>query len=138
MDTSFKSRSFKFIFWIMIILLGGDTIDTIYRFIFIGYFGEGTSFPGVDEIIRPNTIDLILFIIAQIGIIYGLYLLYNLKKIGGYWFLGSNIFYLVYASIFGPIADIGVLNILTPIILFFILYFILAIFIPFLYSEKFE
>ena len=138
MDTSFKSRSFKFIFWIMIILLGGDTIDTIYRFIFIGYFGEGTSFPGVDEIIRPNTIDLILFIIAQIGIIYGLYLLYNLKKIGGYWFLGSNIFYLVYASIFGPIAEIGIFNILLPVIIFFCVYIILTIGVPLLYPNKFE
>ena len=87
MDTSYKSRSFKFIFWIMIILLGGDTIDTIYRFIFIGYFGEGTSFPGVDEIIRPNTIDLILFIIAQIGIIYGLFFSYFIFSI----FLGITL-----------------------------------------------
>ena len=122
----------------MLIVLTGDTIDTIYRFIVIGYLGNGTTFPGVDSVIKPDTTDLIIFLVFQIGIIYGIYLLYNLKKSGGYWFISSQILFLIYASIFGPIADIGVLNILTPIILFFILYFILAIFIPFLYSEKFE
>ena len=138
MDRSFKSRSFKFVYWIMLISLGADTLDTIYRFVMIGYLGEGTTFPGVNEVIKPDTFDLVVFIIVQLGIIYGIYLLYNLKKVGGYWFISSQILFLIYASIFGPIADIGVLNILTPIILFFILYFILAIFIPFLYSEKFE
>ena len=54
---SLKLRLFKFIYWIMLILLAGDSIDTIYRFIFIGYLGEGTSFPGFDEVIKPNTID---------------------------------------------------------------------------------
>jgi len=138
MSDDFKSKSFKFIYWIMVILLTGDTIDTIYRFIVIGYLGNGTTFPGVDSIIKPDITDLIIFLVFQIGIIYGIYLLYNLKKVGGYWFISSQILFLIYASIFGPIADIGVSNILTPIILFFILYFVLAIFIPFLYSEKFK
>ena len=75
----------------MLLFLTGDTIDTIYRFLFIGYLGEGTTFPGVSSAIKPDTNDLIIFIIVQIGIIYGIYLLYNLKKIGGYWFLGSNL-----------------------------------------------
>ena len=135
---SLKLRLFKFIYWIMLILLAGDSIDTIYRFIFIGYLGEGTSFPGFDEVIKPNTIDLIMFLIVQIGIIYGIYLLYKLKKIGGYWFLGSNILFLIYASIFGPISVIGINNILLPIILYFCLYVVLAILIPWFYSEKFE
>ena len=135
---SLKLRLFKFIYWIMLILLAGDSIDTIYRFIFIGYLGEGTSFPGFDEVIKPNTIDLIIFLIVQIGIIYGIYLLYKLKKIGGYWFLGSNILFLIYASIFGPISVIGINNILLPIILYFCLYVVLAILIPWFYSEKFE
>ena len=135
---SLKLRLFKFIYWIMLILLAGDSIDTIYRFIFIGYLGEGTSFPGFDEVIKPNTIDLIIFLIVQIGIIYGIYLLYKLKKIGGYWFLGSNILFLLYASIFGPISVIGINNILLPIILYFCLYVVLAILIPWFYSEKFE
>ena len=138
MNTDIKTRSFKFVFWIMLILLSGDTIDTIYRFIIIGYLGEGTTFPGVDSIIKPNAIDLIIFLIVQIGIFYGIYLLYQLKKIGGYLFLGSNFIFLIYASILGPIAEIGILNILMPIILYFCLYIILSICIPWLYSDKFN
>ena len=138
MNTDIKTRSFKFVFWIMLIFLSGDTIDTIYRFIIIGYLGEGTTFPGVDSIIKPNTIDLIIFLIVQIGIFYGIYLLYQLKKIGGYWFLGSNFIFLIYASILGPIAEIGILNILMPIILYFCLYIILSICIPWFYSDKFN
>ena len=138
MNTDIKTRSFKFVFWIMLILLSGDTIDTIYRFIIIGYLGEGTTFPGVDSIIKPNTIDLIIFLLVQIGIFYGIYLLYQLKKIGGYFFLGSNFIFLIYASILGPIAEIGILNILMPIILYFCLYIILSICIPWLYSDKFN
>ena len=138
MNTDIKTRSFKFVFWIMLILLSGDTIDTIYRFIIIGYLGEGTTFPGVDSIIKPNTIDLIIFLIVQIGIFYGIYLLYQLKKIGGYLFLGSNFIFLIYASILGPIAEIGIQNILVPIILYFCLYIILSICIPWFYSDKFN
>ena len=138
MDRSFKSRSFKFVYWIMLIALGADTLDTIYRFVMIGYFGEGTTFPGVNEVIKPDTFDLIVFIIVQLGIIYGIYLLYKLKKLGGYWFLASNIVFLVYASIFGPIAEIGIFNIILPIILFFCLYIVLTILIPWFYSDKFE
>ena len=138
MNRNFKTRSFKFIFWIMILVLTGDTIDTIYRFIIIGYLGEGTTFPGVNSVIKPDTFDLIVFLFIQIGIVYGLYLLYNLKKVGGYWFLGSNFIFLVYASFFGPIAEIGLFNILVPIILYFCLYIILSIFIPWLYSDKFN
>ena len=138
MDRSFKSRSFKFVYWIMLIALGADTLDTIYRFVMIGYLGEGTTFPGVNEVIKPDTFDLIVFIIVQLGIIYGIYLLYKLKKLGGFLFLGSNIVFLVYASIFGPIAEIGIFNIILPIILFFCLYIVLTILIPWFYSDKFE
>tara|TARA_Y100001970_G_C14048794_1_gene757774 strand:- start:62 stop:430 length:369 start_codon:yes stop_codon:yes gene_type:complete len=122
----------------MLFLLAADTVDTIYRFIVIGYLGEGTTFPGVNSVIKPDSVDMVIFLITQIGIIYGIFLLYNLKKVGGYLFLASNIFFLIYASILGPIAKIGIFNILTPIIFFFIFYIILAIFIPWLYSEKFK
>ena len=138
MNTKFKIRSFKFVYWVMIIFLLYDTVDTIYRFIFIGYLGEGATFPGVKSAIKPDTIDLIIFIIVQVGVIYGIYLLYKLKKIGGYWFLGSNFIFLIYASVFGPIAEIGLFNILTPIILYFCLYIILSIIVPWFYSEKFN
>ncbi len=138
MNTKFKIRSFKFVYWVMIIFLLYDTVDTIYRFIFIGYLGEGATFPGVKSATKPDTIDLIIFIIVQVGVIYGIYLLYKLKKIGGYWFLGSNFIFLIYASVFGPIAEIGLFNILTTIILYFCLYIILSIFVPWLYSEQFN
>jgi len=138
MNINIKTQSFKFVFWIMLILLSVDTIDTIYRFILIGYFGEGIAFPGFESVIKPNTTDLVIFIIVQIGIFYGISLLYQLKKTGGYWFLGSNFIFLIYSSILGPIAEIEILNILMPIILYFCLYIILSICIPWFYSDKFE
>ena len=138
MSEGFKENSFKLVYWVMIILLVGDTIDTIYRFVIIGYFGEGASFPGVDSFVKPTSIDLIIFLIFEIGIIYGIFLLYKLKKSGGYWFLGSNILFTIYASIFGPIAAIGIYNILLPIVLFFCLYIFLTILIPWFYSDKFQ
>ena len=137
MNVSFKSRSFKFVYWVMLILLIGDTLDTIYRTI-IGYLGDGTSFPGVDILIKPNGTDLIIFFIVQLGVIYGIYLLYNLRKIGGYWLMGSNILFLLYATIIGPISEVGFFTIAPVIILYFGIYIILSIVIPRFYSDKFQ
>ena len=137
MDTNFKSRSFKFAYWIMLIFLVGDTLDTFYRTI-TGYFGEGTSFPGVDLVIQPTTLDIFVFIILQCGAIYGLYLLYNLKKNGGYWFIASNLLFLIYSKTFGPISEVSITIILPMLILYFGIYIILAIGIPSVYSDKFE
>ena len=107
METNFKSRSFKFVYWIMLIFLVGDTLDTIYRSVVTGYLREGTTFPGSDVLVQLTTTDIFVFLIIMIGVIYGIYLLYNLKKAGGYWVVGSNIVFIIYASIFGPIAEIG-------------------------------
>ena len=137
MDTGFKARSFKFSYWIMLIFLVGDTIDTIYRTI-SGYLGDGSSIPGIDFLFKPTTMDMIVFVIFQIGVIYGIYLLYKLKKVGGYWFLGANILFLIYASLFGPIAEISFTTILPMFILYFGIYVILVIGIPNFYSSKFE
>lgn len=137
MEIGFKARSFAFVYWVMLLVLVGDTVDTFYRFV-SGYLGGGSSFPGVDVLVQPTTLDLIVFIIVQTGVVYGIYLLYSLKKTGGYWFVGSQLLFLIYASFFGPIAKIGILNILTPILLFFLLYVFLTIFIPWFYSEKFK
>ena len=120
------------------LLLFGDTLDTVYRFVFVGYLGEGSTFPGVDSVIKPTSVDLVFFLLSRVFIIYGIYLLYNLKKIGGYWFLGSQLFFLIYSSLFGPVAEIGFLNIFLPIALFFCLYFVLTIAVPWFYSEKFN
>ena len=137
METSFKTRSFKFVYWIMLILLVGDTLDTIYRTV-TGYLGEGTTFPGSDVLVQPTATDMIVFLIFMIGVIYGIYLLYNLKKAGGYWVICSNIVFIIYASIFGPIAEIGFSAIFPILVLYFIIYIILAICVPWYYSEKFD
>jgi len=138
MERSFKTRSFKFIYWIMLIFLVGDTVDTIYRSVVKGYLGEGTTFPGSDVLIQPTTTDMIVFLIIIIGVIYGIYLLYNLKKVGGYWVVGSNFVFTIYASIFGPIAEVGFSSVLPIIALYLTIYIVLTIFIPLYYSEKFD
>ena len=138
MDTSFKTRSFKFVYWIMLIFLVGDTLDTIYRSVVKGYLGEGTTFPGSDVLIKPTTTDMLVFLIIMIGVIYGIFLLYNLKKIGGYWVVGSNILFIIYASIFGPIAEVGFSSVFPIIALYFTIYIVLTICIPWYYSEKFN
>ena len=61
METSFKTRSFKFVYWIMLIFLVGDTLDTIYRTI-TGYLGESTTFPGSDVVVHPTTPYIVLAI----------------------------------------------------------------------------
>ena len=137
MKNNFKLSSFKFAYWIMLILLVGDTLDTFYRTL-NGYFGEGTSFPGVDLVIQPTTLDILTFLVFQCGAIFGLYLLYNLKKRGGYWFIISNLLFLIYAKTIGPIAEVSISIVLPMLILYFGIYVILAIFIPWFYSNKFE
>ena len=138
MEKTIKERMFRYVYWVVLLLLVGDTLDTFYRFVFIGYLGEGSTFPGVDSVIKPTSLDLVVFLLSQFFIIYGIYLLYFLKKIGGYWFLGSQLFFLIYASLFGPIAEIGLSNILLPVVLFFCLYVVLVIIVPWIYSEKFN
>jgi hypothetical protein len=137
METGFKARSFKFVYWIMLIFLAGDTIDTVYRTV-TGFLGEGTTFPGSDIVVNPTASDMVVFLIIMIGVIYGIYLLYNLKKAGGYWVVGSNIVFIIYASIFGPIAEVGFSTVLPIMALYFSIYVVLVIGVPWYYSDKFE
>ncbi len=137
MQTGFKARSFKFVYWIMLIFLAGDTIDTIYSTV-TGFLGEGTTFPGRDIVVNPTASDMVVFLIFMIGVIYGIYFLYNLKKVGGYWVVGSNIVFVIYASIFGPIAEVGFSTVLPIITLYFFIYVVLVIGVPWYYSDKFE
>jgi hypothetical protein len=137
MEIGFKERSFKFVYWIMLIFLAGDTIDSIYRTV-TGFLGEGTTFPGSDIVVNPTGSDMVVFLIIMIGVIYGIYLLYNLKKIGGYWVVGSNIVFIIYASIFGPIAEVGFSTVLPIMALYFSIYVVLVIGVPWYYSDKFE
>ena len=138
MQTGFKARSFKYVYWIMLIFLVGDTPDTIYSTVVEGYLGEGSAFPGSDVLFQTTTTDMIVFLVILIGLIYGIYLLYNLKKVGGYWVVGSNILFVIYASIFGPIAEVGFSSVLPIIAIYFTIYIILTIGVPWYYSEKFE
>jgi len=121
----------------MLIFLVGDTIDSIYRTV-TGFFGEGTTFPGSDIVVNPTGSDMVVFLIIMIGVIYGIYLLYNLKKVGGYWVVGSNIVFIIYASIFGPIAEVGFSTVLPIMALYFSIYVVLVIGVPWYYSDKFE
>ena len=41
MEKGVKEKSFKFVYWAMLLLLFGDTLDTLYRFVFVGYLGGG-------------------------------------------------------------------------------------------------
>ncbi len=108
------------------------------RIPFCGVFGVGSSFPGVNVIIQPSNLDLIVFLIVQIFVLYGIYLLYKLKRVGGFWFIGAQLFFLIYASFFGPISKIGLSTILLPVTFFMCVYIVLVILIPFYYSEKFK
>jgi len=141
METSFKSRAFPFVFWIMIIVLLLDTYDTFSREV-IGYF-KG-SIPLGDTNIEPSTLGLFVSVIQIILVLYGIYLLFKKKKVGGYWVVGVNFvavcvtfvaFFLGFTA--GPPSDY-----LSQLFLFISIWFIVlclvAIGIPILYSEKFD
>ena len=141
METSFKSRAFPFIFWIMIIVLLVDTYDTFSREV-IGYF-KG-SIPLGDINIEPSTLGLFVSVIQIILVLYGIYLLFKKKKVGGYWVVGVNfvavgvnlvLFFLGFIP--GPSSGY-----FSQLFLFIFIYFIVlclvAIGIPRFYSEKFD
>ena len=137
MSQNLSSRSFNFVYWVMLFFLIGDTLDTVYRFL-TGYFVGGSSFPGVNVVIQPTALDLIVFLLVQIFVLYGIYLLYKLRRVGGFWFMGAQLFFLIYTSFFGPISKIGLSTVLLPVTLFMCVYVVLVIFVPFYYSEKFK
>jgi len=141
MDTSFKERAFPFVFWIMIIVLLLDTYDTFSREV-IGYF-KG-SIPLGDINIEPDTFGLFVSVIQIILVLYGIYLLFKKKKVGGYWVVGVNFvavgvtfvaFFLGFTA--GPPSEY-----LSQLFLFISIWFIVlclvAIGIPRFYSEKFD
>ena len=141
MDTSFKSRAFPFVFWIMIIVLLLDIYDTFSREV-IGYF-KG-SIPLGETNIEPSTLGLFVSVIQIILVLYGIYLLFKKKKVGGYWVVGVSFvavcvnfvaFFLGFTA--GPPPEyISQLLLLTSI--WFIVLCLIAIGIPRLYSEKFD
>ena len=141
MDTSFKSRAFPFVFWIMIIVLLLDTYDTFSREV-IGYF-KG-SIPLGDINIEPDTFGLFVSVIQIILVLYGIYLLFKKKKVGGYWVVGVNFvavcvtfvaFFLGFTA--GPSSEYFS-QLFLFISIWFIVLCLVAIGIPRLYSDKFE
>ncbi len=65
MSQNLSSRSFNFVYWVMLFFLAGDTLDTMYRFL-TSYFGGGSSFPGVNVVIQPTNLDLVVFLILKL------------------------------------------------------------------------
>ena len=142
METSFKARAFPFVFWIMIIVLLLDTYDTFSREI-IGYFKGSIPLTG-DINIEPDTFGLFVSVIQIILVLYGIYLLFKKKKVGGYWVVGANFVAVVVTFVLfflgltaGPPSEY-----LSQLFLFISIWFIVlcfvAIGIPRLYSDKFE
>ena len=141
METSFKSRAFPFVFWIMIIVLLLDTYDTFSREV-IGYF-KG-SIPLGDTNIEPSTLGLFVSVIQIILVLYGIYLLFKKKKVGGYWVVGVNFVAVcvTFVAFFLGFIPGPPLEYLSQLFLFISIWFIVlclvAIGIPRLYSEKFD
>ena len=136
METSFKSRSFLFVFWIIIILILVDLFDTFNRVV-VSYFTTGAvSLPG-GSVVEISGIILVLVVPLIIAVLYGTYLLYKRKKVGGYWVLGANFLFFISGFIVGPFAEHA-----SEVLLFSIIYFIIMIVVvigvPRFYSDKFE
>ena len=135
METSFKSRAFPFVFWIMIIALLIDTYDTFNRTI-IGYFKGSIPLTGSISI-EPSSFVLIVGVIQIVLVLYGIYLLSKKKKVGGYWVVGANFVGFFLGFTIGPLSGY-----FSQIYLFIFIWFailcLVAIGIPRFYSDKFE
>ena len=141
METSFKSRAFPFVFWIMIIALLLDIYDTFSREV-IGYF-KG-SIPLGDINIEPSTLGLFVSVIQIILVLYGIYLLFKKKKVGGYWVVGVNFvavvvnFVLFFLGLTAGPSPEYFSQLFLFISIWFIVLCLVAIGIPRFYSNKFE
>ena len=77
-----KEKLFKPIYWIMLILLSIDFIDTNIRTISGHLSGEGINFPGFAFNIQLSSIDFVIFIITQLVLAYCIYKLFGISIIG--------------------------------------------------------
>ena len=119
----------------MIIVLLVDTFDTFKRTI-IGYFKRSIPLTGSISI-ESSTFCLILSVIQIIVILYGIYLLFKKKKVGGYWVAGANFVGFFLAFTIGPLSGYFSQIYLFIFIWYAILCFV-AIGIPRFYSENFD
>ena len=96
-----KERLFKPLHWIMLILISLDFIDTSYRITY-GYFsGQGVQPPVGDFNVQLSTLDFIVSIVFQLAIAYTIYMLYSMKRSGGYYLVGLNILFVIYGFVIG-------------------------------------
>ena len=91
-----KEKLFKPVYWIMLILLSIDFIDTNIRIIGGHLSGSGIEFPGFEFNIQLSSVDFIIFIIAQLILAYCIYQLFKLKRAGGYIFMITNVVFLFF------------------------------------------
>ena len=101
-----KERLFKPLHWIMLILISLDFIDTSYRITY-GYFsGQGVQPPVGDFNVQVSTLDFIVGVVFQLAIAYTIYMLYSMKRSGGYYLVGLNILFVIYGFVIGPFSCI--------------------------------
>tara|TARA_B100001013_G_scaffold318180_1_gene226394 strand:- start:90 stop:449 length:360 start_codon:yes stop_codon:yes gene_type:complete len=119
----------------MIIALLADTYDTFNRTI-LGYFKGSIPLTGSISI-EPSTFGLIFSVIQIIVVLYGIYLLFKKKKVGGYWIVGANFLAFFLAFTIGPLSGY-----FSQVYLFIFIWFailcLVALGIPRFYSEKFD
>ena len=114
-----KEKLFKPIYWIMLILLSIDFIDTNIRIIGGHLSGSGIEFPGFEFNIQLSSVDFIIFIIAQLILAYCIYQLFKLKRSGGYIFMITNVVFLIYGFALGPFTSVPMGEILPLTLVFF-------------------
>ena len=133
-----KERLFKPLHWIMLILISLDFIDTSYRITY-GYFsGQGVQPPVGDFNVQVSTLDFFVSVFFQLAIAYTIYMLYTMKRSGGYYLVGLNILFVIYGFVIGPFSTVPAGEVLPLIAGFMFFYIILVIGIPYLYSDKYE
>ena len=100
--------------------------------------GSGIEFPGFEFNIQLSSVDFIIFIIAQLILAYCICQLFKLKRSGGYIFMITNVAFLIYGFALCPFTSVPMGEILPLTLVFFAVYFVLVIGIPYYYSDKYE
>ena len=94
--------------------------------------------PVGDFNVQLSTLDFIVGIVFQLAIAYTIYMLYSMKRSGGYYLVGLNILFVIYGFVIGPFSTVPTGEVLPLIAGFMVFYIILVIGIPYLYSDKYE
>ncbi len=133
-----KERLFKPLHWIMLIIISLHFIDQTYRITY-GYFSsQGVQPPVGDFNVQLSTLDFIVGIVFQLAIAYTIYMLYSMKRSGGYYLVGLNILLVIYGFVIGSFSTLPAGELLPLILSSMVFLIILVIGIPYLYSDKYE